>query len=132
MATSRIAASTQVKVCSAERESASPSDATWYQGRMKEKISAAAAPPVRRDSGGSERSVAARLAMGPSLCPALVDRDVLDLDGPLGLALEAGDPPVDQRPQRDPQVARGLRELARALGRHRRADHLEQPRQRRE
>ena len=42
---------------------------TWYQGRNIEKTSAAAAPPVMRDSGGSERSVPERL-IEDSLCPA--------------------------------------------------------------
>ena len=50
-----------MKTWKAERESALPIDDTWYQGSTIEKISAAAAPPVRRDSGGSSRRVPAKL-----------------------------------------------------------------------
>src|SRR3954465_3529939 len=66
-ATSRIAASTQVKTWSAERESDTAREPwkndTWYHGSSSEKTSAAAAPPVMRDSGGSERSVRAAEAI---------------------------------------------------------------------
>ena len=45
-------------------------------------------------------------------------------------SFEPGDPPVDQRPQRQQELARRVGELARHLGWHRRSRHLEQPGQR--